>query len=219
MDCARRLGVGLNTVKRYARTAEPEKLRRPPQYRACLVDPYRDHLRERRATEPGVPVVALFHEIKALGYTGSLNLLHKYLNQGRERSDRIAPSPRRLTSWITTKPADLTEQRRVHLDELLAACPELTRLARLVHEFARIMGERRGNDLDGWMKQVRDAGLPELDPFLRGLTQDHDAAVAGFTLPYNNGPVEGVNTKTKLIKRQMYGRASFRLLRHRILLA
>ncbi len=219
MDCARRLGVGLNTIKRYARTTEPETLRRPPQYRACLVDPYRDHLRQRRATEPGVLVLDLFHEIKTLGYTGSLTLLQKYLNQGRELSDRITPSPRRLTSWITTRPTDHSEQRRVHLDELLAACPHLTELARLVHEFARIMGERRGNDLDDWMKQVRDAGLPELDPFLRGLTQDYDAAVAGFTLPYSNGPVEGVNTKTKLIKRQMYGRASFRLLRHRILLA
>jgi len=75
--------------------------------------------------------------------------------------------------------------------------------------------ERRGGDLDEWMKQVREAGLTELGPFLRGLDQDHDAAVAGLTVPYSNGPIEGVNTKTKLIN----GRASFQLLRHRILLA
>lgn len=92
-------------------------------------------------------------------------------------------------------------------------------MARLVTEFAHLMTERRGSDLDSWMKQVREAQLPELDPFLRGLDQDHDAAVAGLSLPYSNGPVEGVNTKTKLIKRQMYGRAGFSLLRHRILLA
>ncbi|MGN2638993.1 transposase [Nocardia takedensis] len=120
--------------------------------------------------------------------------MQKCLNHGRELSDRITPSPRRLTSWITTRPTGHSEQRRVHLDELLAACPEMTSLARLVHEFAQIMGERRGNYLDGWMRQVRDAGLPELDPFLRGLTQDYDAAVAGFSLSYSNGAVEGVNT-------------------------
>lgn len=45
LDCARRLGLALNTVKRYARAPEPDRLRRPPQYRACLVDPYRGHLR------------------------------------------------------------------------------------------------------------------------------------------------------------------------------
>ncbi|WP_413754674.1 transposase [Streptomyces sp. R-74717] len=55
-------------------------------------------------------------------------------------------------------------------------------------------------------------------PFLTGLEQDHDAAVAGLTLPYNNGPTEGVNAKTKLIARQVYGRAGFDFLRHRILL-
>lgn len=58
-----------------------------------------------------------------------------------------------------------------------------------------------------------------MEPFLNGLGADHDAAVAGLSLPYNNGPTEGVNTKTKLIKRQMYGRAGFHLLHHRILLA
>jgi hypothetical protein len=98
LDCARRLNLA-HTVKRYARAPEPDRLRGPPQYRACLVDPYRDHLCRRRAEEPGVPVKHLFEEIRALGYTGSLNLLHEYMNQGRHESDRIMPSPRRLTSW------------------------------------------------------------------------------------------------------------------------
>ena len=97
LDCSRRLGLALNTVKRYARAPEPDRLRRPPQYRASIVDPYRDHLRNRRANEPGLSVLQLFDEITALGYTGSLNLLHKYLNQGREQDDRIMPPPRWLT--------------------------------------------------------------------------------------------------------------------------
>ncbi|WP_280417283.1 hypothetical protein [Nocardia carnea] len=59
-------------MKLYARVSEPEKLRRPPQYRAGRVNPYRDHLRARRATEPGVAVTTLLAEITALGYTGSL---------------------------------------------------------------------------------------------------------------------------------------------------
>nr|WP_280414326.1 ISL3 family transposase [Nocardia carnea] len=218
MDCARRLGLSLNTVKRYSRVSEPEKLRRPPQYRASLVDPYRDHLRARRATEPGVPVTTLLAEITDLGYTGSLNLLHKYLNQGRAESDRVMPSPRRLTAWITTRPSELGEQRHTHLTELLAACPDLTVLAELVSGFARIVTEHRGRDLDDWMSSARAAALPELDPFLRGIDRDYHAVLAGLCMPYSNGPVEGVNTKTKLIKRQMYGRAGFRLLRHRILL-
>lgn len=68
------------------------------------------------------------------------------------------------------------------------------------------------------MHQVRQAGIPELSSFLDGLTRDRDAVIAGLALPCSNGPTEGINTKTKLIKRQMYGRAGFRLLRHSILL-
>ncbi|MFD5513660.1 ISL3 family transposase [Streptomyces sp. NPDC127051] len=58
LECSRRLGLSLNTVKRYARHAEPEHLVRAPQYRPTLVDPYRDHLRQRRQEDPAVPVVS-----------------------------------------------------------------------------------------------------------------------------------------------------------------
>lgn len=75
LECARRLNISLNTVKRYARTSEPERLVRAPKYHTTLVDPYRDHLRRRRAEDPAVPVLTLLGEIKALGYTGSQNLL------------------------------------------------------------------------------------------------------------------------------------------------
>ncbi|MFI2477843.1 transposase family protein [Nocardia xishanensis] len=192
LDCSRRLGLSLNTVKRYARVPEPNRLRRPPQYRACLVDAYRDHLRARRAAEPGVPVLRLFAEITELGYTGGLNLLYKYINQGRLDGDRITPSPRRVTRWLLTRPANLLDGLRAHLDELSAACPEMTALAERVREFAQLMTERRGSDIDRWIKQVREAGLVELEPFLTGLDQDHDAVIAGLTLPYSSGPTEGV---------------------------
>jgi hypothetical protein len=104
LDCSRRLGLALNTVKRYSRAPEPDSLRRPPQYRPGLVDPYRDHLRARRAAEPGVPVRQLFAEIKALGYQGGLNLLYRYVNEGRLAGDRVAVSGRKLTGWIMSRP-------------------------------------------------------------------------------------------------------------------
>ena len=52
LECARRLDVALNTVKRYARMKEPTGDRRAPRYKPTLVDPYRDHLRRRRSRRP-----------------------------------------------------------------------------------------------------------------------------------------------------------------------
>ncbi|MGP4105359.1 ISL3 family transposase [Nonomuraea sp. KM90] len=220
LECARRLNLSLNTVKRYARTREPEALRRAPRYRPTLVDPYRDHLRERRAADPAVPVQQLFREIKQLGYTGSLNLLYRYITQGRAEGERPVITPRRLARLLLTHPDRLRDSDTQLVRELTAACPELTALARLVRDFAALLTPAEGNDakLTTWITTVRAEDLPHLHGFANGIELDRDAVNAALTLPHHNGRTEGVNTRTKKIMRQMHGRAGFDLLRHRILL-
>ena len=85
--------------------------------------------------------------------------------------------------------------------------------------FAELLTTRRGGDLEQWMGVVEAADLPALHAFVRGLRKDLPAVIVGLSQPYSNGPIEGANTKVKLLKRQMYGRAGFPLLRRRILLS
>jgi transposase len=221
LECARRLNLALNTVKRYARTKEPDALRRAPRYRPTLVDPYRDHLRARRTADPAVPVQQLFREIKQQGYIGSLNLLYRYITQGRAEGDRPVITPRRLTRLLLTRPGNLRDNDTKLLAELTAACPEMTDLASLVRQFTHLLTPATGNDtaLTTWITAVRATDLPYLHAFVNGLELDRAAVNAGLTLPHHNGRTEGVNTRTKRIMRQMHGRAGFTLLRHRILLA
>jgi transposase len=96
----------------------------------------------------------------------------------------------------------------------------MTALASLVHSFAALLTPTSSNAdrLSEWINAARQEDLSHLHAFTRGLDRDHDAVDATVTLPHHNGTTEGVNTKTKLLKRQMYGRAGFALLRHRILL-
>ena len=96
----------------------------------------------------------------------------------------------------------------------------MTVLASLVRTFATLLTPHPGNArrLQKWTTAARAADLPHVHAFTRGLDLDSHAATAGLTLPHHNGRTEGVNTKTKMIKRQMYGHAGFALLRHRILL-
>ena len=93
-------------------------------------------------------------------------------------------------------------------------------LARLIGKFAAMLDPDPAND-DKLLESIagaRAADLPHLHSFTRGLELDIKAATAAVTLPHHNGRTEGVNNKTKMIKRQMFGRAGFALLRHRILL-
>jgi transposase len=71
--------------------------------------------------------------------------------------------------------------------------------------------------LDAWLTQVHESQLPELESFAHGVERDKAAVQAGLTLPINHGQVEGQVTRIKLIKRMMYGKAGFALLRQRVL--
>ena len=211
----------MNTVKRYARAAEPGRMIRAPKYGATLVDPYRDHLRARRAADPAVPVWQLLAEIREQGYPGSMNLLYRYITQGRVEADRPHLSPKSVTRLLLTRPDALSDSQQTLLAGLTAACPEMTDLAQLVRSFATLLKPDPANEarLQDWAETARACDLPSIHSFTRGLDLDIDAAIAAVTLPFHNGRTEGVNTKTKMIKRQMYGRAGFTLLRHRILLS
>ncbi|GAA5024572.1 hypothetical protein GCM10025734_83240 [Kitasatospora paranensis] len=76
-------------------------------------------------------------------------------------------------------------------------------------------GERRPQ----WLEAVRRDDLPGLHALAAGLERDLDAVIAGLTLPWSSGAVEGHVNRIKMLKRQMYGRAGFDLLRKRVLLA
>ena len=201
LDCSRRLGLALNTVKRYDRADAPERLRRAAQYRPTLVDPYRDYLRKRRAEEPGVPVQQLLREIRERGYPGSSNLLVRYLNQGRADAERPHIAPRKATQILLTNPDNLPGDQRETAGRLSGACPEMTALSRLIGKFAAMLDPDPANEgkLLQWIGEARTADLPHLHSFTRGLELDINAATAAVTLTHHNGRTEGVNNKTKMM--------------------
>jgi hypothetical protein len=195
LECSRRLGWALNTVKPYARAETAEQLQRPPRYGRTLVAPYRDHLRRRLATEPNVAVTpAAGAENRASGYTGSANLLVRYLNEGRARTERARPRPA-AAGVVDHDPARGAAQTRRHLQDLLTSCPHLTVLTEHGCAFAQLLTARRGADLEDWMNRVEASDLPSLHAFVRGLRKDLPAVIVGLSLPYSNGPIEGANTK------------------------
>lgn len=87
----------------------------------------------------------------------------------------------------------------------------------LVQQFANMLRTRTGEKLDDWLSSARASQIRELQGFVLSVVRDKAAVVAGLTLPQNNGLVEGKVNKLKLIKRMMYGRAEFPLLRQRVL--
>jgi transposase len=223
------LRLDRGTVRRFARAASLDELLVKATNRTGKLDGYTEHL-HTRFTAGLTDAVTLHAELRQLGYTGSVQTVRRFLHPLRgtaphppRRARPIQPSPevpkpRRLTRWIMTDPRRLDTEQTEQLAKALASCPELRATADHVREFADLMHKHRGDRLADWIQRVQADPLPALHSLITGLRRDIDAVIAGLTLQWNSGPVEGNVNRIKTIKRQMYGRASFSLLRKRILL-
>lgn len=125
----------------------------------------------------------------------------------------------RLLMLEAKDPEAVRPEQRRWLEEVRRRCPVLAEVQELAGRFAKIMREGEEEKLGAWLKEVGSSSLSELRTFARGVRQDEDAIRAAITLPWSSGQVEGQVNRLTLIKRSMYGRASFGLLRQRVLRA
>jgi len=174
---------------------------------------------------PAAPnATQLWQEIRARGYPGGYCGVRDYRARFRGNARVTAPAPeppkpRTVATQIMTRPGELDPAGQASLDVILASSPELAALTAHVRAFATLMSQRRGRHLEKWMTTAAAAGEPALTSFVTGLRADQDAVTAGLTLPWSSGSVQAHVNRIKMLKRQMYGRASPDLLRLRVLLA
>jgi transposase len=113
----------------------------------------------------------------------------------------------------------LPEEERDYLRRLCDHEPTIALASELAQGFAEMARGRKGQAFDAWLTSVAASGITELQRFARGLVEDRTAVEAGLSLEWSNGQTQGQINKLKLLKRSMYGRAKFDLLRQRVLLA
>ena len=228
-EIARRLGLGRNTAGKFAHAASIDELLVKATSRPGILDPFKPYLGQR--WNQGITCAATLHEeIRAQGWTGHLHAVERYLRQfrtadGRDRQARARPQltapsapappkPRQVTRQIMTHPDHLAGDDAASLARLLDASPKLAAAASHVRSFADMMTRRQGLlALEDWLSAVEADDQPGLHSFARGIRRDQQAVTAGLALPYSSGAVEGKNCKIKYLKRLMYGRANFDLLR------
>jgi transposase len=233
---AQQMGMGRQTVRRYLNHgAFPEIVQRRKM--PSILDRWEPYLLER--WQAGCHnALRFYREIHEQGYAGSRSLLSRWAAQHRKEypdtplgvSDTV-PEPlstqsqrvmRRLspseTSWLLVQPpADLTEDEHAALDKLQKAVADIATAYTLAQDFISMVRERTVDALADWIARAATSCIAELGSFANGLQRDLAAVTAGLSLPWSNGQVEGQINRLKLIKRTMYGRASFDLLRKRVL--
>jgi transposase len=121
--------------------------------------------------------------------------------------------------WMLLKPEGLKEAESQVDENLCRLSPEVAQATELARRFFRLAHSRQAEQLNAWMAEVEDSQLPELKAFARGLEQDRAAIEEALREEWSNGQTEGQVHRLKLLKRQMYGRAKFDLLRAKVLFA
>jgi transposase len=221
------LGLARNTVRKYFRQPPEPPLPTPRPLRASRLDPFEDYLLERWS-QGERNAAQLYREISERGYPGSATMVRAYIahlrtttadgSPPRSRKARAkACSPRALRRLLTRKCDDLDQQEQTRLDQLLNLSPEVQAVHALLQAFLQMVRERKHQDLRSWMKEAIRSGIPELKSFVAGIERDYDAVHAALRLPWSQGVTEGKVNKLKTLKRVMYGRAGFALLRQRLL--
>jgi transposase len=122
------------------------------------------------------------------------------------------------TTWLfVCQPEKLDQIQQEELMLIRQASPSAEAAYGLAQAFMRMIREHTGQQLDSWLSSVEASHLPELKSFAKGIQHDKAAVLAGLTLPWSQGPLEGHVNRLKLSKRSMYGRAKLPLLRARVL--
>jgi transposase len=233
---AARVGISRRTVQRYLQSPTfPERQPRHSRGRSIL-DPYKATLLAgwNNGCRNGWH---LFRTIRSQGFQGQYGIVALYVRRmrqaqglapGQRRSPHPLPAvvessrrpltPRRATWLVLRPPERMTEQDHHQLAQLTQQAPELAEAVALAQDFASLIRQRQPTQLDPWLSRAATSALPPFRRFAKGLRADYGAVQAAVTLPWSQGPIEGQINRLKMLKRQMFGRATLDLLARRFLL-
>ena len=222
---AKELGINRATAKKYMKEDFEPSNGAYGNKKPGKLNPYTDKinsmLRQRRT----------FREIEAVirneGYDGASSTIRMYATRQRklvraalESADgNVELIERKWVTKLLYQPIEkikgLTESQ---LKRIILEYPVIGVLYDIVYSFKEMMFAKRFNEIDSWIVDAESHGIDEITGFINGISGDLDAVKNAVRFEYNNGLAEGSVNKLKLVKRIMYGRSSFKLLRSKLLL-
>jgi transposase len=218
---ARELSITRTTVRRMLKAEEfPE--RAPRQQRSGL-DRFRAYL-ERRWAEGCHNASQLCRELRQQGYGGQRSRVKEYVQPWRAKSvpaaskaRRTLPNLRLVAFWLTKPPNQRTPEEQLWVEAATTSHPHVEAAEQLAQQFRQVFSERNPDAFRSWLVRGQESDIPEVMSFIAGIQRDYEAVLAAVEQRWSNGQVEGQVHRLKLIKRQMYGRGGFLLLRRRVL--
>ena len=222
-EISRITGLSRVTVSRWVGSGTfPEMSTRPPK--RGLLDPWREWLKEQRESG-NYNASRIWREMVARGFTGSETIVRDAVAKWRKgwnppvttavRLPSVSRVSRWLMPWRITRDEENYASRFISL--MCEKEPELKIAQQLALEFYRILKTQNKSQLSSWFTRVHESGSAEFRRVAAGMEADAAAICEAINSSWSNGVVEGHVNRLKMLKRQMYGRAGFELLRQRVM--
>jgi transposase len=198
-----------------------------------ILDPFIVYLR-KRFDEGCENSSQLYREIHEQGYTGTHKQVTRWVHHHRKAPAKNTPkkylpennvlaqnhatllAPRQLV-WLLVKDHNNLDKVEQSMLNHVRQDAEVEMAYDLAQHFQKMVRERVSAELDAWINLCLKSSITDLVNFATGLQRDYDSVFMALHEKWSNGQTEGQVTRLKLIKRKMYGRANFDLLRQRVL--
>ena len=212
-DISRKMKISRQTIYGYLEQKQP--LERSTH---SILDPFVPMI--KKLILEGKKVFEIYDEIRANGYKGKTSLFTSRLRGIRQEAKINVKYLKRskikkLLFYDIEEIKD--ENLKNDLKEYLETNQELNELFNMIRKFKEIVFSKKPRKLAKWIRDAQKINVKELTSFVTLIESDIDAVKNAIKYDYSNGLTEGFNNKTKVIKRVMYGRCSFALLRLKIL--
>lgn len=174
--------------------------------------------------EDGVNGSTIYKKIKEDGYEGSSSLVRHFIAELRKGKDNELVMlkekilRRSLISLLYKEIDSVKDITKEQLNKVLDIYPKLKIIYDIAKDFKTLLFSKREFDLEMWIKRAKNLNIKELNSFISGIERDLEAVKNSIKYEFSNGLAEGTVNKIKVIKRIMYGRCSFELLRKKVLL-
>jgi transposase len=197
--------------------------------RRSRLDRHREWI-DARLAEGSINVADLHRQLTGRGFDGSYGSVYAFvtkrlgaIGKRRERLNAAVspvprpPSARQLSFEWARRPEQRKPAEQARLEAIRACNDDLTATLDLADGFADLIRKRSSTTLGEWLARGEASPDPDLRRFAEGIRRDEACVQAAVTERWSNGPVEGHVNRLKTIKRQMYGRAGFVVLKARVL--
>ena len=213
---ADKVGLCDETVAKYLNYDKP-----PVQHSHSKLDRFIPYIKE--AILETMTRTQIYEYIKSKGYSGKESILYHHLksikNEVKNKIITLKRSDLKKILFVKNVDDIKSNDLRLGIKAYLKKNIEFKQLIELRNEFRALFYSNKKDvtRLDDWIKKSKDLDVPEMKKFINLIESDIEAVKNAITYEYSNGITEGFNNKTKVVKREMYGRCSFDLLRIKVL--